>query len=182
MEDSPFSRSPGKNRRVLVATAGLLITLGGLLAWRLAPSPPSMESTDATSLVPQPLSEEPANTLEADETEEPETSSAAGAVCREDCRGTLSSEGLEALRAKGEQASGCYHRARRQRSPLTGKLNLRLRVAPSGNVCSFEITESSLKDPAVTSCVTQMFRSARFPAPEGGCVEANIPLHFNAAG
>jgi hypothetical protein len=45
-------------------------------------------------------------------------------------------------------------------------------------VCSAGIASNSVGDPGVASCVLGMFRSGSFPAPQGGCVDAQVPMNF----
>ena len=61
---------------------------------------------------------------------------------------------------------------------LQGKIVVSIRVGPSGQVCSANIASNSVGDPGVASCVLGMFRSGTFPAPEGGCVDAQVPMNF----
>lgn len=57
-------------------------------------------------------------------------------------------------------------------------MSVSLRIASNGTVCSANVTSNEIGDPGVTSCVVQMFRSATFAAPQGGCVDVVVPLRF----
>ena len=35
-----------------------------------------------------------------------------------------------------------------------------------------------LGDGTIASCVVQMFRAGTFPPPQGGCVDAAVPMNF----
>jgi hypothetical protein len=86
------------------------------------------------------------------------------------------------LAAKAALARGCYERALRQNPTLQGRMRVSLRVAPNGSVCNANVTQNELGDAGVASCVSQIFRSATFAAPQGGCVEAAVPLRFAPKG
>jgi hypothetical protein len=55
---------------------------------------------------------------------------------------------------------------------------LAARIGPDGQVCSASISQNTLGDATVASCISQMFRSGKFPAPKGGCVDVQVPLNF----
>lgn len=181
----------GSNGYIAVA-AVMLVVMGGLIVWKLGDDEPEVvEQTtvappaDANPVLdeappPPPPEEEAAP--EAPKPPEKKEAVAGGGPsgCAGACNGNLGADGMSALRAKGGQARGCYNRALRQDATLSGKMSLNVRISASGNVCSVQVGEDSLGDPAVTSCVTQMFRSGKFPAPEGGCVDAAVPLNFVA--
>src|SRR5438105_3744119 len=58
------------------------------------------------------------------------------------------------------------------------KLTVNVRVDPQGNVCSASVVEDAIHSVEVSNCVMGMFRSAKFPPPTGGCVDAKVPLSF----
>jgi hypothetical protein len=66
----------------------------------------------------------------------------------------------------------------RVNSALQGKLTVNVRVDPQGNVCSTSVVEDAIHSNEVSNCVMGMFRSAKFPPPTGGCVDAKVPLSF----
>lgn len=174
----------------------MLLAMGGLIVWKLTSSEPT-EIVEQKTLTPPPEEappvldaappppppeEELAPTENAPAPEKKVASTGGGNTgCSGVCEGTLSAEGQSALRAKGGQARGCYNRALRQDATLTGKMTLSVRIGPTGNVCSASVIEDSLNDPAVATCVTQMFRSGKFPPPQGGCAQVNVPLNFVAS-
>jgi len=181
------------NGGYIVLIAVMLAAIAGLVYWKVnADDVEVIEETRTTAA----RTEEPTPVLDAappppppveEVEEEPEapaekkpvaSASAGNAGCSGVCQGQLTAAGESALRAKGGQARGCYNRALRQNATLSGKLGLKVRIGPSGNVCSLQVTEDTLEDASVTTCVTQMYRAGKFPAPQGGCVEAQIPLNF----
>ncbi len=104
--------------------------------------------------------------------------SGAGGGCEAKCSDKYStSELAEALTVRAQQARRCYNTALARDSTLKGKVNLSVRVGPTGNVCSVAVTSNDMGTPAVANCAANIFRNV-FPAPKGGCVEANIPLNF----
>lgn len=186
----PRSTVPLRARTASFIVLGvvMLIALGGGIYWktrgdeREVVEPAVPPRADVQSAVPEAA---PPSTPAADvEPERPSSllasaqSSAVPSGCSEPCAGVWGPEGESALRAKGGQARGCYNRAQRRNTALSGTIRLSVRIGSSGHVCSVKVTEDSLGDPEVTSCVTHMFRAGKFPAPRGGCVEANVPLHF----
>ena len=96
----------------------------------------------------------------------------------EECKGTVSVEIHSALGAKAGQVRGCYERALSHNAGLQGKVEVDVRIGPTGEVCSAALYKDGLNDPAVTSCVLQRFRSGTFPKPAGGCVDTRVPINF----
>ena len=96
----------------------------------------------------------------------------------EECTGTVSVEIHSALGAKAGQVRGCYERALSHNAGLQGKVEVDVRIGPTGEVCSAALYKDGLNDPAVTSCVLQRFRSGTFPKPAGGCVDTRVPINF----
>ena len=82
---------------------------------------------------------------------------------------------LGALRA-------CYERSLRRHPGLAGKLVLRLTITAAGTVSAVDLTSDSLDDPELASCVRSSVLRWRFPAPEGGALEAAFPFVFQSAG
>jgi len=94
------------------------------------------------------------------------------------CTGTSNNAILSALSARAGAARPCYERALRVNSGLQGKLTVNVRVDPQGNVCSASVLEDAIHSAEVSNCVMGMFRSAKFPPPTGGCLDAKVPLSF----
>ena len=103
---------------------------------------------------------------------------ASGGGCTGPCNGTVTGNLGSALRAKGGQARGCYERALRLNPTLTGRVMVAVTIGAQGQVCSASVTQNSLGDASVASCITQRFRSGTFPPPKGGCVNTQVPLNF----
>jgi hypothetical protein len=76
----------------------------------------------------------------------------------------------------------CYERALLHNPTLQGRMMVSLRIGPNGAVCHANVTQNELGDAGVASCVAQIFRSSTFAAPQGGCVEAQVPIKFSPKG
>lgn len=179
----------------IAAAVVMLLLIGGLVVWKLKssgeteivenrppPAPTTEEPSPFEEAAPPPPSEEelaPEPTVAAETDKKPASVSSSGPTgCSATCTGTLGAQGESALRAKGGQARGCYNRALRNNPTLEGKLTVNMKVGSTGAVCSATISGDTLGDPAVSSCVQQMFRAGKFPAPAGGCVDVQLPLNF----
>lgn len=190
---APSPPTKGGSGGYIAAAVIMLLLIGGLVIWKLKSSddteivdmiptaPP--KATEAPSMdepAPPPPPEEEVAAPKPVETAEKKVSSTGGGMtgCSGTCGGTLSAQGQSALSAKGGQARGCYNRALRNNATLEGKMTVAVRISPSGNVCSANVRNDSLNDPAVSTCVAQMFRAGKFPAPSGGCVDVEVPLNF----
>lgn len=186
---------PPKNSGSGYVAAGILMLLamGGLIFWKMsgnkpteptAPPPPKVAEKKPVFDEPPP----PPPPVEEIKDAEPEKEApkkiakggGAPTACSDPCKGTATAQLQSALGAKGGQARGCYERALRLNPTLEGRLMLSARVGAQGQMCSANVTQNSLGDPGVASCITQMFRSGKFPAPAGGCVDVNVPLNFVA--
>lgn len=102
--------------------------------------------------------------------------------CDAPCKGRESPALLGAMRVKARQARGCYEQALSNDSALAGKLQVSVRVSPTGAACSASVESDSLGDASVTSCVLSHFRSGTYPRPSGGCVNVSVPMNFKPAG
>jgi hypothetical protein len=99
--------------------------------------------------------------------------------CESKCTGTAPPELEQALQVRGAMARRCYNQALAQDSSLKGHVTISVKIGPSGNVCSANVTGNTMGSPSVANCAANMFRSsAGYPSPHGGCVEASVPLSF----
>ncbi len=105
-------------------------------------------------------------------------SAPSGGGCEGRCVGVPTPELEQALAVRGGQARKCYNQALSLDSSLKGRVSVAVRVGPSGNVCSATVASNDMGTPAVANCAVNIFRAATYPAPRGGCVEANVPLSF----
>lgn len=179
----------------LIAGAALLLLGVGFMYFRMrgsepeaAPPPPPPARTTAEAPVfeapppPPPPPPEPTASVDPGAEARPIKRTGGAAGCAGPCEGA-EPPGLQGqLTAKAALARGCYERALRQNPTLQGRLRVSVRVGTNGNVCSANIAQNELGDPGVASCVVQIFRSATFAAPSGGCVEAQVPIRFAPKG
>ena len=172
-----------------IAAAVVMLLVAGLLVfWKFRgsgdkpvtppPPPPSASTAPIVFEQPPPPPPPPDTPDDAGTTQVKKGTYIAGGGCAGECKGADSSQLRSALAGKAGQARGCYERALRQTATLQGRLVVNVRVGPQGQVCSAGVGSNGLGDPGVASCVVGMFRSASFPAPAGGCVDAQGPMNF----
>jgi outer membrane biosynthesis protein TonB len=170
------------------AAVVMLLLMGGLIFWKLkgsgdpqpqasAPPPPPPPPTVFEQPPPPPPPPPP---VEEDAGKKPvgKVGAVGGGACTGECKGTAGAALQSALAAKAGAARGCYERGLRNNATLQGRLVISVRVGPTGQVCSAGVASNALGDPGVASCVVGMFRSASFPAPQGGCVDTQVPMNF----
>jgi hypothetical protein len=102
--------------------------------------------------------------------------------CDSPCNGRETPELTSALGAKARQARSCYERALSNNTALAGKIEVGVRVSPTGAACSAVAGKDTLGDAAVSGCVLSRFRSGKYPKPTGGCVDLSVPINFKPAG
>lgn len=98
--------------------------------------------------------------------------------CDKKCTGTASPELQNAMAFRARQARRCYENALAQDPTLHGKITVALKIGANGQVCSASLASSDMDSANVANCVVDRYRSGVFPAPKGGCVEANVPVNF----
>jgi hypothetical protein len=174
----------------IVAAIVMLLLVGGLVLWKTrgkeepkqATNVPPPPTTTQPPVLEQPPPPPPPPEPDAGEKKQPSNGkvkyTGGSGGCTGECKGTASAGLRSALRSRAGQARGCYERGLRQNAMLQGKIVVSIRVGPSGQVCSAGIASNSVGDPGVASCVLGMFRSGSFPAPQGGCVDAQVPMNF----
>lgn len=75
----------------------------------------------------------------------------------------------------------CYARRRAFVPELRGVITIHWTIAASGDVVEACISDDTVGDPELTSCVNQLVEAGRFPAPVGGPAEVEIPFGFGVA-
>jgi len=166
----------------------MLLLMGGLIFWKLRssdepvaqPPPPPPASTPALVFEqpPPPPPPPPPPEEDAGKPVGKKFVGVGGGGCSGECKGTASAALRSALAGKAGAARGCYERGLRNNPTLQGRLVVNVRIGPAGQVCSAGVASNALGDPGVASCVVGMFRSATLPAPQGGCVDAQVPMNF----
>lgn len=167
----------------------MLALVAGLVIYKLsgtetaagpAPSPPAPTTAaepvfdEPPPAPPAPPPSESAAVVEA----APKQARSGPTGCGGSCQGEATSALRAQLGAKAGQVRGCYERALRNNPQLQGRLRVSVRVAPNGQVCSARVAQNELGDAGVATCVLQIFRASSFAPPQGGCVDAEVPLKF----
>jgi len=166
----------------------MLLLMGGLIYWKIGgdtpkpnPTPPPVAATTAKPLLdeppPPPPPPEEVKDAGADTKQVKRVVASTGGGCSGECKGEAPASLRSILAGRGAQARRCYERALMQNSMLQGRMQISVRISPTGSVCSANLTQNEL-DPGIGNCVLGIFRSSTFPAPTGGCVDANVPLRF----
>lgn len=169
----------------------MLLLGAGLIYFRSreAPEPTATTAAPAVSSAepvfeapPPPPPPPPEPTASADPILEKPIKRGGQVGCAGPCEGSEPPGFQGQLAAKATLARGCYERALRQNPTLQGRMRVSVRVGTTGAVCSAAVSQNELGDAGVASCVAQIFRSATFSAPQGGCIEAQVPIKFAPKG
>jgi hypothetical protein len=192
----PSSRRPAGvpesgNAKYAIVAVVLLLGAGGLYAWRSAssrtdvppPMPPAPTSDSTASANPKlediPMPPPVEETPEAGPAPKVVAVPSGGGGCTAKCSGTAPPELEQALQVRGSQARRCYNTALAQDSSLKGHVTIAVKIAPSGNLCSANVLTNDMGSATVAACAANIFRAnSNYPAPHGGCVEADVPLAF----
>jgi TonB family protein len=87
------------------------------------------------------------------------------------------------IRAHFNEIKYCYERELQSHQVLAGKVSVSFTIGPAGEVIEASISESTLDDQAVESCMLARIRRWKFPDPAGGgMVTVNHPWIFRGAG
>jgi TonB family protein len=187
----PVPKHGGSGPFVLAAIVMLLL-MGGLIFWKMkggeetakveAPKPSAVPEQQPVLDEPPPP---PPPVASADASAKPDDtkpgskkvgSTAVGSACGE-CSGEPNPGLQAALSGKAGQSRACYEKALSSNTTLSGRMTVSIKINQQGGVCSASV-KSDLGNPLVENCVLQNFRGATFPAPRGGCVDAQVPLYF----
>ncbi len=74
----------------------------------------------------------------------------------------------------------CYEEVSERLFYLGGRLQLKLRIGPSGLPRSVAMTQSTLGNYEVEHCIIAVLQKTRFPQPKGGDGELTYPVEFAA--
>ena len=85
------------------------------------------------------------------------------------------------VRARIGAVKACYERALKRNPNLSGKIKVRWTITAAGTVSGVDISDDSMGDSEVSSCIKQLVARWRFPAPAGGSVEVEFPFVFTAS-
>jgi hypothetical protein len=187
---SPPAGVPSGNGKFIVLAVVLLGGIGAIIAWKRsqkAPDPivlapdagafaPPKASQRIDDDIPLPPAVEDASVADAGKKQ---VAVVAGNPCEvTKCSGTASPELEATLASFARRAHRCYDTALGQDPTLRGKVSISVRVASNGQGCSATVVTNELGSSNVASCVAGYFRGQNFPAPRGGCVDANVPINF----
>jgi TonB family protein len=85
------------------------------------------------------------------------------------------------VRARIGAVKACYERALKRNPNLSGKIKVRWTITAAGTVSGVDISDDSVGDSEVSSCIKQLVARWRFPAPSGGSVEVEFPFVFTSS-
>lgn len=189
----PAGIPSGGGAKYVVVAILLLGLVGGAIVWKLSQSPPArtvivLDAAPPPAFSGRNLDEDipppevlPDASAEDDAGKKAVVAQPASNPCDvKTCNGTSTEELSSALQFRVTQARRCYNNALSQDPTLQGKLTVAVRIASNGQVCSASIASNEMGSAQVGTCVADSFRRANFPAPKGGCVDANIPINFVA--
>lgn len=187
---APAGVPSGGNGKYIVLVVLLLGGVGGLIYWKKSqndiPTAPSA-SVSATPPPPPPRRNEdyippppdPIPSADAAPPPKQNTTFVASNGCEaKSCSGKSNADLDAALGARARASRRCYNQALAADNSLTGKMSISVRIGSNGAVCSANISSNELGSAQVANCVANTFRSAGFPSPTGGCVEATVPMNF----
>jgi hypothetical protein len=76
---------------------------------------------------------------------------------------------------------GCYEEGLRRDPNLTGRVATRFVIARDGSVSQVSDGGSDLPDPVALECIFDVFRTLKFPRPDGGIITVVYPIVFSPA-
>ncbi|MBX3228328.1 MAG: AgmX/PglI C-terminal domain-containing protein [Labilithrix sp.] len=191
---SPAGVPSGNGKYIGIAVV-LVAIIGGVSVWKLTQKPPEPVTTIIDAGPPAPSVTYTGRNPEDDIGLPPPvvdagpakvTNSSGGAQhgasqCDvKQCNGKSTSELETALNFRVRQAHRCYDNALGQDPTLRGKIVVAVRVGANGTTCpsGVSIASNEMGSSTVAQCVAGYFRGASFSAPQGGCVDINIPINF----
>lgn len=186
---APAGVPSGGNGKYIVLVLLLLGGVGGLIYWKKSQADDvgPVPSASVVTTAPPPRKKEdyippppdPIPSADAAPPPKQNTTFVASNGCEaKSCGGKSNADLDAALGARARASRRCYNQALASDNSLTGKMSISLRIGSNGTVCSANISSNELGSPQVANCVTNTFRSAGFPSPTGGCVEATVPMNF----
>ena len=90
---------------------------------------------------------------------------------------------MKVIKRHQNEIKFCYEQELQQNKDLAGKVAVAWTIDPSGGVSEAAVSESSIGNANVESCILQRIRRWKFPEPDGGgIVNVTFPWIFKAAG
>lgn len=191
----PPAGVPSGNGKYIAVAVVLLALIGSAVVWKTCqkPPPPAVVYVDAgptpsvvntggrnieddIGLPPPIVDAGPAKPTGTGTLQ----SAGAGQCDVKKCNGRSTSELETALNFRVRQAHRCYDNALGQDPTLRGKITIAVRVGSNGSTCpnGVSVASNEMGSQTVAQCVAGYFRGANFSAPQGGCLDANIPINF----
>lgn len=97
--------------------------------------------------------------------------------------GVLKADDLSGAVAMATPAmNDCYKSGLVRKPDLEGKLALKLRVDPSGQVTSVQPAETTVPDKGTAECIMQVIKGMDLPKNQGPLVSVFLPLELSTAG
>jgi hypothetical protein len=86
------------------------------------------------------------------------------------------------VRLHWKEVHTCYLEGKDRRPVLAGKVVVTFVIGAGGRVISAKDGGSDIGDRGVVDCVVGVFKSLRFPAPDGGSLTLTYPIRFGLDG
>jgi hypothetical protein len=185
----------GGNGKYIAVAVVLLLGMGGLAYWKLGQSPPPPPPPIPTASVATTATGNP----KIDDVPPPPPVEDAGpdvgapkgptgpgpnpcevTVCNG--KPTPDTEAALAMLAR-QSRKKCYETALAQDPELQGHVDLSVKIAGNGQLCSVGVSSSTMSIPSVGDCTARTIAAGgRVPAPTGGCVNIKFPVNYKPAG
>ncbi|MGV3625619.1 MAG: TonB family protein [Archangium sp.] len=90
---------------------------------------------------------------------------------------------MKVIKRHQNEIKFCYEQELQKNPALAGKVAVAWTIDPAGGVSEANVSESSVSNANVESCIVQRIRRWKFPEPQGGgVVNVTFPWIFKAAG
>lgn len=190
---TPPPPTGGGNGKYIAVAVVLLLGMGGLIVWRItskpdAPTPnPTAVTTSAPTQPPPPKFDDippPPAVEDAGPDTGPTYHGPALKPCEIlACNGNMTPDTEASLGMLARQTRRkCYEPALAQDPSLMGHVDLKLRIAYDGEICSSTVDTADPGLQQVGECTARIIAAAgRIPAPKG-CVNVKFPVTYKPQG
>ena len=86
------------------------------------------------------------------------------------------------IRSHMPEVKFCYERALMAQKDLSGRVQVKFMISPTGKVTASIVEASTLRSPTTEQCVAEAVRRWDFPKPPSGIVSVTYPFVFRPAG
>jgi hypothetical protein len=183
--------SGGGNAKYIVIVVVLLAGIGGIFAWRSCSTKADQVVTIPTAVTSIASNQTPVNPKLEDipPPPPPEVKPEGGTQtkiiyvggptgCDAKCVGKSPPELATALQQRAASARRCYNQALNTDPTLKGHISIAVKIASNGSVCGANVANNDMGSQQVAMCAANIFQHGSFPAPQGGCVDAIVPMSF----